>query len=144
MCPTLADWFFTTSASWEAPFIFLPGESQGRGSLVRSMGSHRVGHDWSNLAAAAERKTVKYSLMAQWVKNALQCRRYRRCCFSPSIWEIPCRRKGQPIPIFLPEKSHGQRNLVEYSPNGPKESQMTKYIPKNIIYMPHNLLFFIC
>ena len=38
--------------------VFLPGESQGRGSLVgcicisESMGSHRVGHDWSNLAAA--------------------------------------------------------------------------------------------
>ena len=30
--------------------VFLPGESQGRGSLV---GSHRVGHDWSDLAAAA-------------------------------------------------------------------------------------------
>ena len=35
--------------------LFLPGESQGRGSLVgcRSMRSHRVGHDWSDLAAAA-------------------------------------------------------------------------------------------
>ena len=35
--------------------MFLPGESQGRGSLVGlpSMGSHRVGHDRSDLAAAA-------------------------------------------------------------------------------------------
>ena len=35
--------------------VFLPGESQGRGSLVgcRLGGSHRVGHDWSDLAAAA-------------------------------------------------------------------------------------------
>ena len=36
--------------------VFLPGESQGRGSLVGcclSMGSHRVGHNWSDLAAAA-------------------------------------------------------------------------------------------
>ena len=34
--------------------VFLPGESQGRGSLVgcRRWG-HRVEHDWSNLAAAA-------------------------------------------------------------------------------------------
>ena len=35
--------------------MFLPGESQGRGSLVSchlSMGSHRVRHDWSDLAAA--------------------------------------------------------------------------------------------
>ena len=34
--------------------VFLPGESQGQepGGLP-SMGSHRVGHDWSDLAAAA-------------------------------------------------------------------------------------------
>ena len=37
------------------PLVFLPGESQGRGSLggLPSMGSHRVGHDWSDSAAAA-------------------------------------------------------------------------------------------
>ena len=35
-------------------YVFLPGESQGRGSLVgRHLWGHRVGHDWSNLAAAA-------------------------------------------------------------------------------------------
>ena len=36
--------------------MFLPGESQGRGSLVGcllSMGLHRVKDDWSDLAAAA-------------------------------------------------------------------------------------------
>ena len=35
--------------------VFLPGESQGRGSLggLLSMESHRVGHDWSDSAAAA-------------------------------------------------------------------------------------------
>ena len=41
---------------WHPTLVLLPGESQGRGSLVGclpSMGSHRVGHDWSDLAAAA-------------------------------------------------------------------------------------------
>ena len=40
---------------WQPTPVFLPGESQGRGSLVGllSMGSHRVGHDWSDLAAVA-------------------------------------------------------------------------------------------
>ena len=39
---------------WPTP-VFLPGESQGQRSLVgcRLWGSHRVGQDWSNLAAAA-------------------------------------------------------------------------------------------
>jgi len=27
-------------------------------------------------------------------------------------WKIPWRRKWQPIPVFLPEKFHGQRSLV--------------------------------
>ena len=40
---------------WQPTPVFLPGESQGRGSLggLPSMGSNRVGHDWSDLAAAA-------------------------------------------------------------------------------------------
>ena len=32
------------------------------------------------------------------------------------VGKIPWRRKWQPTPIFLPEKSHGQRCLVGYSP----------------------------
>ena len=39
---------------WQPTPVFLSGESQGRGSLVGCrLGSHRVGHDWSDLAAAA-------------------------------------------------------------------------------------------
>ena len=40
---------------WQPSPVFLPGESQGRGEPggLPSMGSHRVGHDWSDLAAAA-------------------------------------------------------------------------------------------
>ena len=39
---------------WEPTPVFLPGESQGRGSLVGCcLWGHRVGHDWSDLAAAA-------------------------------------------------------------------------------------------
>ena len=36
---------------WQPTPVFLPRESQGWGPP--SLGSHRVGHDWSNLAAAA-------------------------------------------------------------------------------------------
>ena len=40
---------------WQPTPVFLPRESQGQRSLsgLQSMGSHRVGHDWSDLAAAA-------------------------------------------------------------------------------------------
>ena len=33
---------------------------------------------------------------------------------------------GNPLPVFLPGESHGQRNLVGYSPWGHKESDMTE------------------
>ena len=35
------------------------------------------------------------------------------------------RRKCQPTPVFLPGKSHGQRNLSGYSPWHQKESDTT-------------------
>ena len=36
------------------------------------------------------------------------------------------RREWQLTPAFLLEKSHGQRSLVDYSPWGYKESDMTE------------------
>ena len=53
----------------------------------------------------------------------LQC---GRPGFSPWVRKIPCRRKWQPTPVFLPGKSHGWRSLVGYSPWGPKESDRTE------------------
>ena len=52
---------------WQPTPVFLPGESQGRGEPggLLSMGSHRVGHDWSNLAAAAAR--VLFGYWVVWV-----------------------------------------------------------------------------
>ena len=51
---------------WLPTPVFLPGESQGRGSLVgcHLWGHLRVGHDWSDLAAAAAaREEMRY-----WIK----------------------------------------------------------------------------
>ena len=38
------------------------------------------------------------------------------------------RRQWQPIPVLLPEKSHGRRSLVGCSPWGRKESDMTEQL----------------
>jgi len=35
----------------------------------------------------------------------------RRLRFDPWVGKIPWRRKWQPTLVFMPEKSHGQRNL---------------------------------
>ena len=49
---------------WQPTPVFLPGEFQGRGSLVgcHLWGSHRVGHYWSDLAAAATTGIPSHSL----------------------------------------------------------------------------------
>ena len=46
--------------------------------------------------------------------------------FDPWVRKIPWRRTWQPIPVFLPGESHGQRSLTGYSPCGLKESHMTE------------------
>ena len=59
---------------------------------------------------------------------ACKCRRCKRHRFDPWVGKIPWRRAWQPTPMFLPGESHGQRNLMGYSPWGCKESDRTKVI----------------
>ena len=79
----------------------IPGTGEPDGLL--SMGSHRVEHDWSDLAAAA----------AVVVKNL------------PAVQETqvqslgqkdPLEKEWQPTSVFLPRNSHGQRSLAGSSP----------------------------
>ena len=53
-------------------------------------------------------------------ESACQCIRYKRRRLNPWVGKIPWNRKWQPAPVFLPGKSHGQRNLAGYSPWGHK------------------------
>ena len=55
-----------------------------------------------------------------------QCRRPKRFGFSPLVGKIPWRMAQKPTPVFLPEESHRQRNLVGYSPWGHTESDTTE------------------
>ena len=50
-----------------------------------------------------------------------------RCRFDPWVGKIPWRRALQPIPVFLPGESHGQRSQVGHSPWGQKESDVTEH-----------------
>ena len=59
-------------------------------------------------------------------KPTCQCRRHKRHRFNPWVRKIPWRRKWQPIPIFLPGKSHGQRIWAGCRPQGHKKSDTTK------------------
>ena len=50
---------------------------------------------------------------------------------------LPWSRKWQPIPVFLPGESHGQRRLAGYSPWGCKELDTTEQL--NTDTHRHNL-----
>ena len=52
---------------------------------------------------------IHLSMQEMWVQSLVR--------------KIPWRRKWQPIPVFLPGKSHGQRSLVGYSPRGRKRAE---------------------
>ena len=104
---------------WQPTPVFLPGESQGWGSLegCLSMGSHRVGHDWSDLVAAAATDKSWASQVALVVKNPpANAGDIRKAGSITGSGRSPGGRVQQPTLIFLPRESHGQRSLVQYSP----------------------------
>ena len=74
--------------AWRIPGMGEPGG-------LPCMGSHRIGHDWSDLAAAATVRRIE--------KNRM---------FRKILWE----RKWQPTTVFLLVKSHGHRSLEGYNP----------------------------
>ena len=45
-----------------------------------------------------------------------------------------------PTLVFLPGKFHGQRSLVDYSPWGDKESDMTEHIINNYLPQKHLIM----
>ena len=76
------------------------------------------------------------SAVAQQSRTHLLCSRHDRDHgFSLWVGKIPWRRKWQPTPVFLPGESHGQRNLVDYSPWDGKELDMTEQLNNNNILL---------
>ena len=77
----------------------------------------------SHISGNIERK--QRTQMAQWVKNLPAMQKTQETWVSiPGLGRSPGKRNSNPLQYFLPEKSHGQRILVGYSPWGHKESDM--------------------
>ena len=67
------------------------------------------------------------SQMAQVVKNSpAKAGDIRDVGLIPGLGRFPGEGNGNPLQVFLPGKSHGQRSLVGYSPWGRKESDTTE------------------
>ena len=76
-------------------------------------------HNFHRMVRFVLRSSLLYGglQVAPVVKVHLPMQRHE---FNPWVRRIPWSRKGQPIPVFLPGKFHGQRILVGYSPWGCK------------------------
>ena len=61
--------------------------------------------------------------LSWWLSGKESTCQWRWPRFDPWVRKIPWRRKWQPTPVFLPGKSHGQRDLEGCSPWGLKKSQ---------------------
>ena len=67
-----------------------------------------------------------------WLSGKEPICQSKRPGFDPWVGKIPWRRKWQHTPVFLPEKPHGQKSLVGYSPKGQKELDTTKWLSTHI------------
>ena len=86
--------------------------------------------DWLDLLNLAQFVNQFYQLLRlswylRWYRVSLQ---FRRPGFNPWIRKISWRREWQPVPVFLPGESHGQRSLVSCSSWGCKESDMVEQL----------------
>ena len=103
LCETQGALFVSTSALY--PFI--------PGTLTMKLENGRN-----------RKRMLILNVLPKWLsgkESACQCRRLRRHGFDPWVGKIPWRKKWQPILVFLPGTSHGQRSLVDYSPWHRKE-----------------------
>ena len=118
----------SSTLAWKTPWMEEPGG-------LPSMGSHRVEHDWSDLAAAAAAAMITFwaSQAAWWLKKKKSAVQEMP---KTQIWhswvEISWNRKWQPTSVFLPGKFHGQRSLVGYSPWGRKKADTTEWLSTHI------------
>ena len=104
------------------PPLGFPASSVGKESTC-SAGDPSLIPGWGRSTGEGIGYPLQYSwasLVAQLVKNPLQC---GRLGFDPWVGKIPWRREGLPAPVFWPGEFHGL-----YSPWGCKESDMTERV----------------
>ena len=121
--------------AWRIPGMGEPGG-------LPSMGSHRVGHDWSDLAAVAAESSGEKAMAPHsstvarkipWMEEPgrLQSMGSLRVSHDGAIslslsTFMHWRRKWQPTSVFLPGESHGRVSLVSCSPWGRTELDTTE------------------
>ena len=104
--------------------MLLPGESQGRGSLV---GCHLWGHTESDTTEATEQQQQQQQQQQQHGFPGGSGGKENACSerdlgLNPGLEDS----HGNPLQYSCLENPHGQRSLAGYSPWGRKESDTTE------------------
>ena len=115
--------------SLPCPWLAVTQQSLSGSALLHFLSASAPFHfqhhcqSWTNWAFV-----TLWSGLPWWLRQWRLCVKYRRRRFNPWVMKIPWRKKWQPIPVFLPGESYGQRSLAGYGPWGGKESDMTELL----------------
>ena len=107
----------------------IPGTGEPGG--LPSMASHRVGHDWSDLASAAA-SAGEWSKSKGFFPGGSDCK--ESSCNAgdlgsiPGLGRSPGEGNGNPLRYSCLENPHEQRSLTGYSPWGCKELDRTEWL----------------
>ena len=107
----------------------IPGTGEPGG--LPSMASHRVGHDWSDLASAAA-SAGEWSKSKGFFPGGSDCK--ESSCNAgdlgsiPGLGRSPGEGNGNPLRYSCLENPHEQRSLTGYSPWGGKELDITEQL----------------
>ena len=96
-------------------------------SICRIKYFRHLGSNWGGLFVVS-----CASLVAQMVKNLPAV---RETWVQSLIRKMPWKSGWQPTPVLLPGKSHGQRSLAGYSPQGRKESDTTERLTLSLSFL---------
>ena len=94
---------------------------------IPGMGSHRVGHDWSDLAVVVAAFYIRERCFfggSDYRKSACNIGDWVQSIHGSPSW----RREWLPTPVILPSKFQGQRRLAGYCPRSRKELDTTEWL----------------
>ena len=125
-------WVWVNSGSWWWT---------GRPGLLRFMGFRRIGHDWATKLNWTELFLKLFSHLGYYTMlSRVSCARVgfpgglegKECACNagdtgsiPGSGRSPGVRNGNPTPVFLPGKFHGQRSFMGSSPRGRSQTQLS-------------------
>ena len=126
-CGSIHSWPHHAESGQEEPWlfraVFLKAHSTGLilyiyiyNSWIQCARISLIFHTNSKWLPGYHLRLLWASPMAQPIKNPPAMQETQELGLISGSGRPPRRRKWQPTPIFLPGKSHGQRNLAGYSP----------------------------